>query len=495
MSGKWAVTKYGFDTDLLWHLKIGEDIVATKSIFINNAYTWLQNTVWTQQEWLFDIMLYGIVSIGGIVGFYLIHLSSQFLYIKLSIKSNKYHFDLLALVVFLTMYMFLPFNQANRPAEYSTYLVVLMIWLYDKSFRTKPVVYFGIGVFIANFHCGAAVALLTIMGFIFAIDLVLNFAFNRMNHIPFTLTRRFIFQYIISCMLFIAGLCINPYGIKQVKNMFSVMNLNSTQYINEWKPFVTHSYLVWIMIIAIAISFGYALYKHKWEKDTTIHIALMSAFLVLSLTSIKGFVMFYYMFMMYGYKYFDEMIYDFLKRMNLSREFNFKKLHFSFPEKLPHKKMIYSFLFIVCLMFGTSVAVFNQKSMDNLVSLNETQYITDDTISELQTIAENKEGTFNILNGYVTGNYLLYHDIPVFIDARQMPYSKEFGWSTAVDDYFDTNYNDYEAMDKFFDKYNFNYVICNGEYNINNYMQRVSNSWYLKYSDTDSGIYIWERVY
>ena len=34
IAGRWAVTKHGFDTDLLWHIKIGEDILAKKEIFL-----------------------------------------------------------------------------------------------------------------------------------------------------------------------------------------------------------------------------------------------------------------------------------------------------------------------------------------------------------------------------------------------------------------------------------------------------------------------------
>lgn len=491
LAGKWAVTNYGFDTDLLWHLKIGEDILSSKQIFLDNTYSWLKGTLWTQQEWLFDVILYTVVSIGGIVGFYMLHLIPQFTFIGLSIKKNNYHFDILAPIMFLLIYWFLPFNQVNRPAEFSTYFFVLMVWMYDKEYNLKPLIYFLCGMFIANFHCGATVALLVLMIMLFVSDILLNIIFLKTNHEPWSLSRKFVIQYILSCLFFVGGLFINPYGYKQVRDMFQVMHLNSTQYINEWRCFGSSDYISWILIIGIAYVIGYGLHKHKWDKTETMHIIVLSAFLVLSLTSLKAFIMFFYLFIMYGYKYVDEMLYDFLQKTNIKPEINIKKIHISWPKPLTGKRIIYPATMILSMIFAVTVASFNQKSMNDLIDSKRDEFASEETIEFLKEIESNSDD-FRLLNGYVTGNYLLYYDVECFIDSRQLPYAKEFKWSSAVDDYFDTDSHDTEAMDEFFDKYKFNYVLSNNEYNVNWYLQQKGATWSLVYSDDSN--YIWKRM-
>lgn len=496
LAGKWSTTEYYFDTDLLWHLKIGEDILNTGTIFLENNYTWLDGTIWTQQEWLFDIILHIIVINFGLVGFYAIHIVSQFSLIGLSIKKNKYHFNMLAPIVFLLMYYYIPFNNVNRPAEYSTYMFVLMMWLYDKKWKMKPLVYFLCGVVLANFHCGAAVPLLVMMLMLVGIDIILNFAYMKVNGEEWTITKKFILQYLISCTAFVIGLFVNPYGFNQVKNMFGVMGLNSTQYINEWKPFSSSDFIPWIILFGIAISFGYALCKHKWHKTDVRNILIMCAFLVLSVTSLKAFIMFFYLFIMYGYKYVDELIWGLVCKLNIPNELRFKKFHLPLRAQLKGKKQIVRALVPLCMIFAIFVATYNQGSWENFMTHERERYVSDGSIAKLKQIETEEEtsgGDVRLLNAYVTGNYLLYYGIDCFIDARQQPYAKEFGWSSAVDDYFDTGKYDSESLNTFFEKYDFNYVLCNREYNINWYMQQMGNTWSLIYSD-DHEIYIWKRM-
>lgn len=491
ISVNWSMSKSYFDTDLLWHMKIGEDIIKQHTIFLNNTYSWIDGTLWTQQEWLFDVILYTIVSVFGMAGFYAMHIIPQFMLIGVSIKKHSYHFDMLAPLLFLLMYIKLPFNNINRPAEFSTYFFVLMVYLYDKNFKLKPLVYFLCGIFISNFHCAAAVALLVLMGLMFASDVILNRLLIKQD--TDKVNARFMLQYILSYAMFLCGLCFNPYGIKQVISMFGVMNLSSTKYINEWKSFCTNEYVVWIILFAIAYSFGYALYKYNWNRLEIIRIIAMSAFLVLSLTSAKAFIMFFYLFIAFGYKYVDDMIYDLCQKMHFKKYFKFKNIHFCWPDKLPYKNIMYVSTMCWCIMFTTFLWNAKYYSFDSFASSVRNDYATDGAIAYLKQANAKNSDDFRLLNGYVTGNYLLYYGVPCFIDSRQIPYASESGYTSAVDDYFDTNANNFDAMDDFFAKYDFNYVLSNNEYGINNYLQQRHNLWVLDYSD-DYGNYIWRYI-
>ena len=75
---------------------------------------------------------------------------------------------------FLLLYIDLPFNRVNRPAEYSTYLFVFMIYMYNKRWKLKPLIFALCGLFIANFHCGSIVALSVMMALLFVSDILLT---------------------------------------------------------------------------------------------------------------------------------------------------------------------------------------------------------------------------------------------------------------------------------------------------------------------------------
>ena len=492
LAGSYATTHYGFDTDLFWHLKIGKDILTQKRIFLQNDYTWLSNTIWSQQEWLFDVLLYIVATFFGIAGFFIIHLIPQYLLMGINLSKQKYHFDLMFPIVCFLIYKFLPFNNLNRPAEFSSYLFLLIFFLYDKTYNWKPLLYFAVGVFIANFHCGAAVPLFVCIVLLFVLDIILNLMFFKINNKPMTISKKFFLQYLIGIVLFIFGLFINPYGWRQVKDMFCVINLDSTKYINEWQPLSSDNYFVWILILILAYSFGYALNKHKWNKTETLRILMLSAFFVLSLTCLKSFIIFFYIYIVYGYKYLDEMLYDFIQKINLKIIAN--KVHFSFPSYMPHKNGVYMLTFVCAAWFSLIVGVYNSASIPVMMARSN-HYASEKTIDYLKN-AQEESDDFRIFNGYVTGNILLYNDVKCFIDTRQFPYAKEFMWSKALDDYDDSIYMgkkyNMKVMDKFFNKYKFTYALSNKETDINWYLSQKKKDWHLVYSH--NGEYVWQRL-
>ena len=58
-----------FDVDLMWHIRGGEEIVRTGTISLVNNFSWIEGTIWTQQEWLFDVLIYLITRYTGRIGF------------------------------------------------------------------------------------------------------------------------------------------------------------------------------------------------------------------------------------------------------------------------------------------------------------------------------------------------------------------------------------------------------------------------------------------
>ena len=481
-----------FDTDLLWHIKIGEDILSKKEIFLENTYSWLNGTIWTQHEWLFDVILYCIVSLFGIAGFAFIHFASQFCYIYVNIIRKQHHFPLFLIVIVLLMYIYFPFASLNRPIEYSSMLMVLMIFLYDKMFKLKPIVYFLIGLFIANFHCGAAVSMAALMILIFVLDVIIAKLYKCFDDKYEMLSNKFILQYVFCIMAYMIGLCINPYGYKQVINMFCVMDLSSTKYIEEWKSFTSGHYAAWILIFVIAYSFGYGL-KKDFNRNTIREIGILSAFLVLSCVSSKAFVIFYYIYLAYGIKYIDNMIFDIGTNIGFTINWFSQKLEYDISGFSRKKNIMSLIILVFAILFATCSFVYSNENMSEFMRSSKTEYVDDGAISCLKDVSKYNDN-IRILNGYTSGNYLLYNNVKCFIDTRQQPYAKEFGWTSALDDYFETKPYDTEAMNIFFEKYDFNYVLSNEECNLDWYLSQCCDDWIIIYTNNDETIKIWERI-
>lgn len=491
LSYVYSVVRDDFDMDLIWHLKIGEDILKTKTIFLENTYSWIKGTVWTQQEWLFDVLLYLVVSVGGLFGFGFIHFTTGFTYIYHSIYKKEMHFKILMLCIVLLMYIFGAFNRLNRPAEYSALFFPLMLWLYSKQYCWKPILYFVVGLFLSNFHCGAIVALSVLMVLVFVSDIIMTklYEYFDSNYCD-KLSKGFTVQYVMSILLFFIGTCVNPYGIKQIINMFCVSSLKSTEQIMEWAPLSSSHYMTWIILFFIAYSFGFALKKHMKNREDVRNIIVLSAFLVLSCVSGKGFIMFFYLFLAFGLKYTDEMIYDIGLQIGFTKEWFQKKLECDFENLQPKTKGFPLILLFSAIVFA-SISFSSDMTMDEFIETSQNEYVDSETIIYLQ---ESLPSDAKLSHGYVTGNYLLYHDIPVFIDARQQPYCTEFGWTTALDDYFDTKPYNMAQMNALFDKYNFDYVLANKDFPADWYLSENEDDWRVVFTNDEQTIRVWERI-
>ena len=115
------------DTDLLWHYKLGEQIVRTGKISKENTFTWQKGTVWNQQEWLFDVLFYEIIFRTGIPGFVfsyaVLMLFGAWICCRIAKPGNRY--------LFLLMYgiCFAWGETGGRPGDSSVFLFLIFLVL------------------------------------------------------------------------------------------------------------------------------------------------------------------------------------------------------------------------------------------------------------------------------------------------------------------------------------------------------------------------------
>lgn len=68
-----AVIRRVGDPDFWWHLRTGQWIVANRAIPTHDLYTYtVADHAWTAQEYLYQVLVYGVVRVGGLLGFSLI---------------------------------------------------------------------------------------------------------------------------------------------------------------------------------------------------------------------------------------------------------------------------------------------------------------------------------------------------------------------------------------------------------------------------------------
>lgn len=478
------------DFDNLWHLKMGEDIVKNGVIDFNNYYSWIEGTQWNQQEWLFDVLLYLSLSVFGIVGYYLFYTISQIiLYFSGYLLNRKILHYPIVYFIFLIVFLYnTPIVLMNRPAGLSTLFVILFMLLFKQPSWKTAIVYFISGVIIGNLHCGTIIPLLVLF--------LLQFALNIISDIFICDTKEkktidFYIYNFISLGLFIIGACINPRGVIQLFDMFIAIRLDTVQYITEWCSYPMENYMLAFMPLFIVLSFGYSLCKKRWSRDMIVEIGTITAFLLASFVSVKSINTYQYLFIVFGYKYVDELLHSFIQRVYImkpkitsigNRIIQISKIKITrWTILIP----IICGLSLVSVLYPYGVV----KSFDSLLSEKQSRYVNDDILEYLK-----EHPNEHLLHGYITGNILMYNNIKVFVDTRQHPYVKEFGFSETMDNLMDIRCSDSKSeLDMFFDYYDFTEVLINKDLSLQVYLAQ-RDDFEIKIKDEEAGLYLWVRT-
>lgn len=478
------------DFDNLWHLKMGEDIVKTGVIDFNNYYSWIEGTQWNQQEWLFDVLLYLSLSVFGIVGYYLFYTISQIILYSSGYLLNRkrLHYPIVYFIFLIVFLYNTPIVLMNRPAGLSTLFVILFMLLFKQPSWKTILLYFISGVAIGNLHCGTVIPLLILFLLQFVLNIVIDIFIcdNKEKKDSYFYLYNF-----MSFGVFIIGACINPRGVIQLFDMFTAIHLDTVQFINEWCQYPMESYMLALMPLLIILSFGYSLCKKRWSRDMIVEIGIITAFLLASLVSVKSINAYQYLFIVFGYKYVDELLHSFIQRVCIM-----KPKMISIGNKVIQickiKVTKWTVLIpVICGLFLVSVLYPYGvlKSFDSLLSEKQSKYITDDILEYLKDNPDE-----HLLHGYITGNILMYNDIKVFVDTRQHPYVKEFGFSETMDNLIDIKYSDSKSeLDMYFECYGFTEVLVNKDLALQVYLAQ-RDDFEIKMKDEEAGIYLWVRT-
>lgn len=438
--------KYLVSADTFWHLKVGEWISSHRALPRVDMFSWTAaGEPWVAHEWLFDVAIfqfYRLLNIYGIFIFiFLITALFIFLLWKLySRESGGYHRIVIISIVLLLLLS--RYHYIGRPQilSYVFFTYFLYVLFYNKKLLlTLPFA----AVIWANAH--GSVVLGAAMVF-------LHFIYDFI-YIYFT-EKRF---YIDKKMLIIAFLTplaslINPYFTGLWKSSFWLITSKTNHMINEWQPPDFTELTLLIPYLLVIISLVVICFMQKNYKDAKDQILLVIYLIVTLYVSLAGVRYFPYLVICWG--------------LFVLKNAPFKLVYASAGKRLIAFSVVLSLLPLVFLLkTGLPVKIEDMTSRFAPV--------------EAAASLENKK-TFNY---YTWGGYLIFYDMPVFIDGRADIYMKN---NSIFLDYMSAYFLD-DDPEQILKKYGVEQVFIPSDSPLDFYLKHTD--WIEKYRDHLAVIY------
>ena len=415
-----SLTPKTLQNDTFYTIKIGEHIIQEKGIDMIDPFSWHENLEYTYPHWLYDVIIYGIYSLGGMTGIYI---STCIFAIILGITVYKVNSKLARNQVvsfFITigvMYMLKDYITAR--AQLVTFILfILQIFAIEKLIETKQKRYglalIIISILVANLHVAVwpftfVLYLPYIAEYIIAIleEKTAKKFGKEIKQGEKILTEKkdgvkLLVIVMIICIL--TGL-LTPLGTTPYTYLVKTMQGNTTDNINEHQPLIliNDSAVISAIIILLAILIF-----------TKVKIRLSDLIMLGGLTLL----------MFYSKR--QSTIWVLVGGIILNR------LIYSLLEKYADKKAINSIISkfgifaLIVVMLSASFYLIRPKLKTQYI--DESLYPVQMSEFILNYFEENNidRAKVRLYNEYNYGSYLLYRDIPVFIDSRADLYAPEF---------------------------------------------------------------------
>ena len=435
------------DGDTFWAIKVGEWIALHKSVPYQDVFSWtVYGKPWVAHEWLFDLIIYQFYQTFGFYGIILavfLPITAAFYFLWKTYAAERKSL-VLTIIMFSIAVLMLRFGVAARPQVYGYMFFVYFLYVLvnnNKLLWTLPLT----AAVWANFHGSVLLGIAMVL---------LQFTYESAYK---TITGKKIyinFKLLIYSILVPLFSLINPYGFELWNTSYYLITSKINKQIIEWQPpdFNDIGWLaVYFTIIVTTVFFCYVKNDavHDNKKFGLIAIYLFGTFY----EALTGARYLPYLVMCWGL----------FLLMILPGDL--------FTQKHWEKKIgIFYALIILIIILGAG------RVPSNLDEAIDTKLWPVEAVSHLEYK--------NTFNDYMWGGYLVYKDIPVFIDGRADVY-----WRDS--DVF----QDHSSVTRFlkdpieiFDKYNVEQVIIEVNSPLEIYLHRLG--WVEKYRDETAVIFL-----
>lgn len=420
------------DPDYYWHIKAGEYMTGHHIILKHDVFSWFLNgKYWMSHEWLFEIFLYQLsvifpkIHLAFFVFFFFFLLNFILFFTNRNNYQKNIPFTLCWIVLSIVFYGMM---QA-RPYIISFILFVLCLYLlFDlkKNEDSKKVYLVPIlSILWANIHGGSS-NLPYILILIFIFTGLFSFSFSKIESIKNT--RKQMIKYFILFFLCISVVAINPHGFKMLLYPYQNMADKFMQAnISEWQPTSLSELMHYPYLFLVVFICAVFLFSKRKIKFLDLILFLFSLFLGMKSIRFWG----------YTYLCMTYVIFDYVSARKYDKG----------------TSLVLGMLSFLC-MFSFLINV------EDIIQTMNSKILDDEIIQVLK-----KEKPKRLYNFYDYGGYLVYQNIPVFVDGR-------------ADLYSPYNYPDYVCLsnlqgdyEEIIHQYNFDYYLVSDQFPISTYLK------------------------
>lgn len=288
------------DPDFGWHLKFGEIIWYTADVPRDQIFMWtLAGKTWVDHEWLANLGIYGLWSIGGyifvslcfalipVITIWLInrHIFSHFI-------KNKEGQIIIACIEMVALYGMAP-HLGIRVQELTLLALTILLILFSRVSIQKnltppwwlPLLFYVWACVHAGFLLG-----LGLLTFWLGFQIVI-FYFPRLRGkylIP--LARPFLYQWVLLGGLSFLLTLITPYGLSLYSFLSEYRDTFYQSHIQEWlSPFTFPIHYTQIILNLFVISSSLTVYKVLYKKDIILNYIIIALLSIMSFKSVRHF--------------------------------------------------------------------------------------------------------------------------------------------------------------------------------------------------------------
>lgn len=389
--------------DFWWHVKVGEWICKNKEIPISDIFSWYgveKNIPWVAHEWLSDVIFYIIHNLTGDMGIFVLSLSSAVLMTSLLwkqagnyIRKNILISGLFLVLLSVTTKVFF----YGRPHLFSFFLLFIemkLLYAFFDNQNNKGIYFIPlVSCLWSNIHGGSS-NLSYLLCLAFLVVGMLNVQIGCIT--SQRLQKQALFKLTIVTVLSVAAILINPVGVEMLlypyKNMGDDLMLTI---IGEWQAPDAKNFGNLILFFAPVIFMLLGFFAEE-KKIRLIDIGIMGVFILLFLRSVRFIMLWYIAAAFCAFPYVPEC------------------------KIKPISKRMEKVLISICiLIFVVSLGIVRNNLRN---TIKENRLITT-VLSENAINTVSKDAPQRIFNDYNLGETLIYHDLPVFFDARADVYA------------------------------------------------------------------------
>ena len=403
------VSLYVIPNDYWWHIKAGEYIVTNKAIPFTDVFSWIgikEGFYWHSHEWLTEVVLFLNFKLFGQCSGYIFAVSLVLVLAILLYFFNRERYmqnKLLAIIwVFIGAFAFI-YVSSPRPHLISFIFLTITIYLlyeYRENENSKKIWFIPFISFLwVNFHGGSS-NLPYILTFIFIFTGLFNFEIGKISFKR--LSNKQIKTYLIIAICSILVLIINPHGLDMITYPYTNMGDDFMLFnIAEWRSpdLKIKTDLIYYIIMAIPIM----LFTTTKRKIDFIDLTLGVAFIYLTSKSVRFSILLYIVSTFFIFKYMEHLKFE-LKSNKLI--------------KIIDKIKVFSYKLILAFSFAIIIIIPLIVITSNVPGKLFKAPISDEIIEYIKEAKPER-----LYNSYNAGGYLIYNDIPVFVDGRADMYS------------------------------------------------------------------------